>query len=351
MIQHYPRHYASARQAFLDGATGRVASHEMKARGPDGEALHMDMTVLGPADARQVLVITSGVHGLELFAGSRCQTRLLADADRLPADLKVVLVHAANPWGAAHVRRNNELNVDLCRNFYDTDNPPSRNEDYERVHELLLEAGNNGMEGHEAMAALAGIRSELGERRYNEAVMGGQYRHRDGFAFGGFAPSESRKVLEPWLLQQTDGAQQVVMLDLHTGLGDHGAATVVSMQQGAALAQAQAWYGERLVAPANTDAAEFPEVRGHTTPGYERLLIGRSVLSVIVEFGTFAHDRIMKALLADHWSEHSGIHPAHQALIKDELLECFSPVSREWIEAVDGAFDAVLAETLTGMQS
>ena len=349
MIEHYPRHYATARANFVDACGGGVQSHELKARGPDGEALHMDICVAGPSDARDVLVLTSGVHGVELFAGSRCQVALLRDPARVPPGTKVVYIHAANPWGAAHVRRNNELNVDLCRNFYDTQAPPGRNEDYELVHELLLQAGESGMEGHEARSALTAIAADIGERRYNEAVMGGQYRYRDGFAFGGFAPSESRKVMEQWLLEHTASADRVVMLDLHTGLGEHGESTVVAMQQSEALAEVRGWYGERLVAPAETDAADFPEVRGHTTPGYERLLADKTVRSVIVEFGTYAHDRIMTALLADHWSEHSGIHPAHQALIKDELLECFSPVSKDWIDAVESSFDAVLSETLEGM--
>ena len=119
-------------QAFLDAAGGSVQTHEMKARGPDDEALYMDIAIAGDADARDVLVLTSGVHGVELFAGSRCQVRVLCDPACIPSGVKLVCIHGANPWGAAHVRRNNELNVDLCRNFYDTETPPARNEDYER---------------------------------------------------------------------------------------------------------------------------------------------------------------------------------------------------------------------------
>ena len=101
--------------------------------------------------------------------------------------------------------------------------------------------------------------------------------------------------------------------------------------------------------PQNPLPPTFPRCKGHTTPGYERLLADKIVRSVIVEFGTYAHERIMAALLADHWSEQSGLHPAHQALIKLELLECFAPESSDWIGAVESSFDAVLSDTLNGM--
>ncbi|MCP5179942.1 MAG: DUF2817 domain-containing protein [Pseudomonadales bacterium] len=348
MTASYPRHYASARQAFLAPAAPVRGQHEIKARGPDGEALTIDWAMAGADDSPTLLVINSGVHGVELFAGSACQSALLQALPPL-VRTRLLLVHAVNPWGAAHVRRTNETNIDLCRNFFDPMSPPSPNDDYEALHDLVALAGHPGNEGHEARAGLDRLRAEWGDRRVNEAMLGGQYRYRDGFAFGGYAASESRKVLESLLLREAASARRVVLLDLHTGLGERGAATLVSMQRDAALATTRAWYGSAVVAPAATDDPEFPEVRGHTTPGYERLLAGREVIPVIVEFGTHSHERITRALLADHWAENTGVHPADQALIKDALLEAFSPAEDGWITQVKTAFADLLARTLRGI--
>ena len=54
--------------------------------GPDGAPLFVDEARLGPPDARRVLFLASGTHGIEGFCGSGIQTFLLRDgvAGRLP---------------------------------------------------------------------------------------------------------------------------------------------------------------------------------------------------------------------------------------------------------------------------
>eukprot|EP01032_Pedospumella_encystans_P016815 gene16815-19167_t len=88
----------------------------MPMRGAQGEELAMDVAVQGPADAAQVLMTTSAVHGIEGFCGSAIQTGLLHSLS-LPPGVAVVHVHAVNPHGFSHARRVNEDNVDLNRNF------------------------------------------------------------------------------------------------------------------------------------------------------------------------------------------------------------------------------------------
>ena len=62
---------------------------------------------------------SAGVHGVEGYAGSAVQLKLLekfASSTRGDDHPTVVLVHAVNPYGMAHFRRFNENNVDLNRN-------------------------------------------------------------------------------------------------------------------------------------------------------------------------------------------------------------------------------------------
>ena len=72
-----------------------------------------------------LVVHSSGVHGVEGFAGSGIQIAILSNFSKTeaaeaqstdPDAPTIVLVHAVNPFGMAHFRRFNENNVDLNRN-------------------------------------------------------------------------------------------------------------------------------------------------------------------------------------------------------------------------------------------
>src|ERR1700739_3656646 len=116
----FSRSYAEARQKFLNAASRlglQAESHVLPIPGASGETLAMDVVLQGPADASNMLVVISGVHGVEGFSGSAVQTGMLqldvsqrADALR---DTAVLYVHAINPFGFSHLRRVTQENVDL----------------------------------------------------------------------------------------------------------------------------------------------------------------------------------------------------------------------------------------------
>ena len=122
--------YSEARVKFLaacDAASVPVEHFRNPETGPNGEPLYTDVAVLGPNDAERVLLLCSGTHGVEGFAGSAIQTGLLSEeiTARLPDGVRLVMIHALNPFGFAHLRRVNEDNVDLNRNFVDHAAPRS----------------------------------------------------------------------------------------------------------------------------------------------------------------------------------------------------------------------------------
>ena len=68
--------------------------------------------------------------GVEGFAGSAIQIQFLKErigGPELPRSFGVLLIHALNPYGFAHLRRANECNVDLNRNFVDFAQPLPEN--------------------------------------------------------------------------------------------------------------------------------------------------------------------------------------------------------------------------------
>ncbi len=134
--------YEESRLRFLAAAAeagASVSSSPHAAQGMAGEALAIDVASVGPEDADAVLLIVSGTHGVEGFTGSALQHHWLDrhEGDR-PDDVRVVLLHAFNPYGFSWVRRVNEDNVDLNRNFIDWAQPPPANEDYGGIAHLLV---------------------------------------------------------------------------------------------------------------------------------------------------------------------------------------------------------------------
>ena len=72
--------YAQARRRFRDVAARRglvVESTVLDLPGADGEELAVDVVRDGPADAARLLIVLSGVHGVEGYCGSAVQTGLL----------------------------------------------------------------------------------------------------------------------------------------------------------------------------------------------------------------------------------------------------------------------------------
>src|SRR5258706_2550178 len=126
--------YADARRKFVEaarraGAKLTSCKHPSE-RGPGGEPLFLDVSVLGPGNASRVFAVGSGTHGIEGYSGSAAQRAWLAGKPRLPKDTAVVFFYAQNPWGFAHKTRGTEENVDLKPKFVDFSKPPPADSGY-----------------------------------------------------------------------------------------------------------------------------------------------------------------------------------------------------------------------------
>src|SRR5258708_2464991 len=102
--------YFSARERFRK-AVGQLEwhreSHPIPASGPRGQELTVDVAFSPSEDAGTTLLITSGLHGVEGFFGSAVQCALLEHKSILQClrNVRLVLIHALNPYGFAWIRR------------------------------------------------------------------------------------------------------------------------------------------------------------------------------------------------------------------------------------------------------
>jgi hypothetical protein len=120
--------YSHARPYFLSfipmikdhGLTVHHSSISHGYSGPHHEKITTDYLRIGTSRSHWILV-SSGVHGVELFAGSAIQCRILEEIANqnlfIPEGVGVLFVHSVDPFGAAFLRHTNINNVDLNRNF------------------------------------------------------------------------------------------------------------------------------------------------------------------------------------------------------------------------------------------
>ena len=116
--------YSEAREKFQEAVAAagcNAESFKHPCFGPGGEKLAADAAWFGPSDASRVLVLISGTHGVEGYCGSGAQVDWLRREEfkLLPADMGVLMIYAINPYGFAWMRRVNEDNVDVNRNWVD----------------------------------------------------------------------------------------------------------------------------------------------------------------------------------------------------------------------------------------
>lgn len=335
--------YRSARQRFTGAVAVAVGDFDRHAhpthRGPDGELLFMDVCRIGPRDARRVLVITSGAHGIEGFSGSAVQTAWLRSGigARLPADCALLLVHAVNPWGFAHEQRVTEEGVDLNRNFVDFDRPLPANPGYAALHPALCVEHWVDAEIDAAFAAMDGFRLQHGEQAFSDAFNGGQHEHADGVFYGGTRPQWSNRVFREVLRWHVaPHAEHAALVDFHTGIGPYGEPFFVNFDAAgtAACARAQRWWGERAVNRAGSTHQAFARYSGLLIDAFAQELPRAQHTRTVVEFGTYERRRQQRAALSLMWlRRHPDAAPALADPVRRAYREAYHPSDPAWRRA------------------
>lgn len=349
--------YHQAREAFLEAATAAGAQlqhYACPAPGPRGEPLFTDTAWIGEPGARKVLMVLSGTHGVEGFCGSGFQVHWLRSGLHkiLPADTAVLFVHAVNPYGFAWLRRVNEDNVDLNRNYLDWSRPPPENEGYREIAAALLPARLEGPEAAEADAVLGRYRQKVGEIAFYRALASGQFIDPQGLFYGGSGPTWSNRTLHAVMAERLAQATDVTCIDFHTGLGPFGHGDLISDHEpGTDAAQrVRQFWGDGV--SESRRGQTLPLVQdGPTHFGVNRALPHARVTFGTLEFGTYERDAGRAALRADHWLHvHGDPLGPEAAPIKQALRRQFYPDTADWKEAVLFRGHQLVRMALAGMQ-
>ena len=357
--QYFSADYAEARQNFLHAsreAGARVESFRNPCSGQGGAQLFTDLALLGPSDAENILVLMSGTHGVEGFGGSGIQLGLLREdiAGQLGPGTSVVMIHALNPFGFAHLRRCNEDNVDLNRNFIDHSGPYPENSEYAQLAEVIAPRSISPPSNLFAMLRILWYRLRHGNAKLQQAVTHGQYAFPQGLFYGGNFATWSNRTLHEIAERYLTQASRVVIVDLHTGLGPYGYGEVIvnDSEDDPVYQRAVAWWGEERVKSTVRGESVSAHLTGTVKLAFARMLPDAEVTAVGLEFGTLPPMDVFRALRAENWLHHHGVVDSPDAArIKEQLLRAFYPDDELWKRKVWEQGRMIVEGALTGLCS
>lgn len=326
----FPVDYATARAEFLQRAAGagaQLSCLPLVARGPDDLPLTIDIAWLGAHPARKLLIHSSGLHGIEGFAGSAVQLRLLRQPPVIAADCALLLVHCLNPFGMAWLRRANENNVDLNRNFIFGVQPRAGAERaYGRLDRFL---NPTYPPRHDFFLLKAlGLLVRYGYGELMSTIAAGQYAFPKGLFYGGAQLEQGPLLYHDWLQQNLGQAQRVLVIDLHTGLGSAGQESLFHSLASCTAEQLSTQLQTTVETEQEAEALSYQTVGSHEQL-YRELFPECRVDLITHEFGTSPALQVLYALRTENQWHHFGAsgvdHPA-----KRRLFEAFCPADEKW---------------------
>jgi hypothetical protein len=336
---YFARSYEEARSRFRDAVRSHPHLRESGALTVVDDHT-IDWALTGDADAPDLLVYTSGLHGIEGYAGSAVQRKLLSLGDDRP----VLWLHALNPWGMANFRRVNESNVDLNRNFLaDGASYAADDAAYAALDPLLNPRRAPGADLFLLQAGYHVLRHGMSTLR--NAVARGQYSLPKGIFYGGSGPESTTRQVLGFLPERLKGRRRVVHLDLHTARGPRGAyVAFLERGDGTGKARARPIFGEHLRAW-EAGSADGYEMRGGMLPELQRRTAAVRYDAITLEFGTASDLAIVRALRAENQLHFFGARtPGHPALAA--MREAFYPDDAGWQRAVLGHAEGIHRQAL-----
>ena len=316
----------------------------------ESDGLYIDKVYLPSSGERtNLILLTTGVHGMEGYIGSVMLDVFFEEIyPTLDTENTGVLIVAnVNPYGMKYMRRYNENNVDLNRNFIeDWDNfDHSSNKEYPKVDKFLQPEGKMGNAfWHEVGFYLSLAKEAIftGADTISDALLTGQYEYPEGVYYGGDGDEKSTAYLKGVFRECLDSEyENIVHVDIHSGYGPRYNMVIFnSVQDETTEAEAVEMFGYDYIIA--VDSEEFYPTFGDTTDYFYRLKNGmesdKELYSTCFEFGTLG-DSFLASILSlkytidenrQHW--YPTDNEITEAVVRENYYELFYPTETKWRE-------------------
>ena len=337
--QRFSPNYTVARERFRVSIASLGYSHEaysINQVSPSGEDLTIDVAIANCSNPQRVVVLSSGLHGIEGFLGSAIQLALLQEhrlITALPANTKLILIHALNPYGYAWQRRWNEDNVDLNRNFLlPNEAYEGSPKDYPKLNSFLNPTSPPSQLEPFLLKAIWLI-LRYGMTSLKNTLPVGQYDYPKGLFFGGHTPSKTQQILSANLPRWIGNASEVIHVDFHTGLGRWGTYKLLldGYNTSENINKLARQFGAEAIQTFSPEGVAY-KIRGGLGAWCQGLLPHCHYNFLTAEFGTYSVIQVVKALRAENRAHWWAKPEQNYDWTKQQILEMFAPKNKQWRE-------------------
>jgi hypothetical protein len=306
-----------------------------------------------------LLVLTSGNHGVEGYVGSAVQQMFMNEIIK-PEMLKTtgfLIIHGLNPYGFKYTRRVTENNVDFNRNC-DTDKAlfSSENTGYTDMYDMINPKGevNTGSVKNRFFMLVA-INKLMHEsmQTLRQAVLQGQYKHPEGLYFGGKDYEPQLESIGKVILEKSATYSKVFNIDLHTGYGERGTLhlfpnPVKDPKIKSALENVFEGYNIDW-----GDSKNFYTINGAFSDYIGDLIPGKFYMPMVFEYGslnsqtTIGSVKSLHNMILENQGTQFGYKTTKDSLkVKKTFMEMYNPSSEKWRSKVMNDSKTILEKAL-----
>jgi len=350
LVDYYSASYDEARTAFRQATSGLSSYYEgiecksIKVPSKVDTALYVDMCYIPPkGESQKLLIMTSGLHGVEGYTGSALQLLFLEKMKEMHGveDMGFLFIHAMNPYGFKYHRKATENNVDLNRNCVLTPEQfETQNTGFTQIYDMLTPSGKVGVNSlwnrsFHLVAINKIIRKGMPVLR--QAALQGQYDYPEGIYYGSKDYEPQVKLVMPEIKKYINRYATVLNVDLHTGYGERGQLHLfIDRPDDEAVEQGieSIFQGQEIDW---SEGADFYTINGEYVGLVAAQADSALVIPMLIEFGTMNSQETFGSLKSIHIMicenqgfNHGFKNDKSEQKVKRDMLELYAPTSEAW---------------------
>jgi len=348
LFEYFPENYEQARQNFRNEAD-IITSTESEAKffsfkipSQIDDDLTTDVLYIPAKQQKNLLILSSGVHGIEGFVGHAIQIMFIKTflSENLITNTGILFIHAVNPYGFKYIRRVSENNIDLNRNSSANDSLYDIvNEGYPHVSDFINPTSvldfSDCMHKCFFLRAMNMLRKES-ISVLRQAVLQGQYAHPKGLYYGGNDFEPQIKLLTPFIDSICEPYQTIMTIDLHTGYGERGKLHLFPnpVEDNIKVLAEEIFEGYQIDWG---DGDDFYTVTGDFSGFIGQLNADKTYIPITFEYGTMNSQKTTGSIKSLHIMvmENQGFQYGYKSSkdsvkIKDKFIEMYYPSSSRW---------------------
>lgn len=296
--------------------------------------LTLEFAWFGDRNAPKVLLHIAGTHGIEGFLGSAIQLAAISNLGEIPSNTALVFLHCLNPWGMMNLRRVNEDNVDLNRNFCAENFSWSGSPEVYSALDSFLNPKRKPRCIDGFIFGIIGAILKFGFNAAKQAIAGGQYDFPKGTHFGGNKETANIALLKTWVKKELSKREKVSVIEIHSGLGPFGYDTLFAYLPSQEVESMTKALNHPLSVDDPDESVGF-KTAGDIAQGIQSILGQAKCPWILQEFGTYNIIKVYKTLRNENMHYHYG-GGSLDHWSKRALLESFNPASSRWRRYVIG---------------